>query len=1130
MILTNGAQNQENSARSEPSRPHLLRILKSIERIAAVGTIAVGFLVLIGWQFDIAILKTGSTGATAAMKANTALCFILSGASLWLLQANSPAADKKKPNRRNHLPRTLAAGAVALIGFLTLAQYIFGSNFGIDEFLFGDAYPTAISPHPGRMGANTALCFLLAGISLLLLSGHSNRSHWFGQILGVFVGSIALQALIGYGYGVRLFYQISAYSASMALHTALTLALLSAGLLCAVPDRGLMRAITADLTGGALARRLLPVAVVLPLVLGWAVKQGWRRGFYDPAFAVSLLVVAIAIVFAAVIWQNAVFLNRADLRRHRAEVALRESYERFELAAAAVNCLIYDWDMERDIVERTRGMFEVVGYRPEEAEPTREWWCGRVHPDCLHCATQEDFIQSLGDAERYEHEYRVRHKDGRYLWVEDRGLVVRNAQGRPVRVVGSSTDITARKQAEAALLESEEKFRLLVENLETVFWILNPWEDRLLYVSPAYEPIWGRSCESLYADRSQWIESVHPDDRQRLQAAFFEPVEAGNNYEAEFRIVRPDGTLRWIRDRGFPIKDKEGKIDRVVGIAEDITDRKAAQEALQNALQRLTFHVENSPLAIIEWDAEFRVSSWCREAERIFGWKACEVVGKHFSEWQFVPAEDAAAVAESSSRLVDGSEQRQMSANRNFTKDGRAIHCEWYNSTLLSESGKLISIVSLVLDVSDRVRLEAERDRILKLEQAARAQAEAANQLKDRFLAVLSHELRTPLNPILGWSKLLQTRKFNEAKTTEALAAIERNAKLQVDLIDDLLDISKIMQGKLTVNVGPVNLASTVAGALETVRLAAEAKGIAIETDLASIPGQVLGDATRLQQVIWNLLSNAVKFTPPGGRVEVRLSTADFGWENSGARSDNPVVGGTSTHAKLPCVQIAVSDTGKGIKPDFLPYIFEYFRQADSTTTRNFGGLGLGLAIARQLVELHGGTIEAESPGEGLGSTFTVKLPLAEVPPEIALSPETGSRVLDLTGIEVLVADDEVDSLEFAVFVLEQYGAMVRAARSGVEAMQIAAELKPDVLVSDIGMPRIDGYMLLREIRSWPEVAGGQIPAIALTAYAGEFDRQQTAAAGFQVHLSKPIDPIELVAFVARLANEFKTQHGTGSS
>ncbi|MUL38279.1 hypothetical protein BWI75_18570 [Gloeocapsopsis sp. AAB1 = 1H9] len=366
-------------------------------------------------------------------------------------------------------------------------------------------------------------------------------------------------------------------------------------------------------------------------------------------------------------------------------------------------------------------------------------------------------------------------------------------------------------------------------------------------------------------------------------------------------------------------------------------------------------------------------------------------------------------------------------------------------------------------------------------------QAKEANRIKDEFLAVLSHELRSPLNPILGWAKLLLSKKLDETKTRQALITIERNAKLQSELIEDLLDVSRILQGKLSLNISPVGLASTIGAATETVRLAAEAKSVTVEANLDSEVGQILGDATRLQQVVWNLLSNAVKFTPAGGRVEVRLEQID----------DQ--------------AQITVRDTGKGIAADFLPYVFDYFRQADSTTTRKFGGLGLGLAIVRHLVELHGGTVWAESQGEGLGATFVVRLPLMPIQPTHDSKLDTPSYTLDLTDIQVLVVDDEADSREFIAFVLEQGGAQVRTAASAIEAFSVLTQSNPDVLLSDIGMPDIDGYTLMQQVRSLPAEQGGKIAAIALTAYAGDFDRQQALKAGFQRHIAKPIEPQALI-------------------
>jgi PAS domain S-box-containing protein len=390
------------------------------------------------------------------------------------------------------------------------------------------------------------------------------------------------------------------------------------------------------------------------------------------------------------------------------------------------------------------------------------------------------------------------------------------------------------------------------------------------------------------------------------------------------------------------------------------------------------------------------------------------------------------------------------------------------------------------------------RAQLYAAEQTARDEAETANRIKDEFLAVLSHELRTPLNPILGWAKLLRTRKYDEPTTDRALATIERNAQLQTQLIEDLLDVSRILRGKLNLNISAVDLKMTIAAALETVSLAAEAKSIQIQTIFTDENIQVMGDASRLQQVFWNLVSNAVKFTPPGGRVEVHL--AQMGLD----------------------AQIQVIDTGQGITPEFLPHVFEYFRQADAKTTRVFGGLGLGLAIVHHLVELHGGTVQVQSPGEGQGATFTVKLPLHKKPETLVMSANSLPEQVSipdslLAGVEILLVDDQADVREFFTVALSHYGADVKSVASAREALKVLAQSQPDILLSDIGMPIMDGYMLMRQVRTKPPELGGQIPAIALTAYAGEINHQQAIAAGFQKHISKPVDPVELAQAIASL-------------
>jgi len=409
---------------------------------------------------------------------------------------------------------------------------------------------------------------------------------------------------------------------------------------------------------------------------------------------------------------------------------------------------------------------------------------------------------------------------------------------------------------------------------------------------------------------------------------------------------------------------------------------------------------------------------------------------------------------------------------------------------------------AFILAVAQQCAQAIARAHLYEAERTARNAAESANRIKDEFLAVLSHELRTPLNPILGWAKLMRSRKLDQATSDRALETIERNAKLQTQLIEDLLDVSRILQGKLNLNFSPINLISVIEAAIETVRLSAQAKSIEIQTIIESSLGLVLGDANRLQQVFWNILSNAIKFTPTEGEVKIKL-------EQIGSQ-----------------VQICVTDTGKGIAPQFLPYVFDYFRQADSATTRKFGGLGLGLAIVRHLVELHGGTVQAQSLGEEQGATFTVKLPCLQDESKGIKDAKNNFSVVEdqplpLSGLKIIVVDDDADMREFLPFMLEQYGATVTAVASAIEALTALSQSQPNLIISDIGMPEMDGYMLMRQIRSLQPEQGGTIPAIALTAYAGEIDQQQAIAVGFQQHISKPVDPEELVKAIASLLKSF---------
>ncbi len=456
-----------------------------------------------------------------------------------------------------------------------------------------------------------------------------------------------------------------------------------------------------------------------------------------------------------------------------------------------------------------------------------------------------------------------------------------------------------------------------------------------------------------------------------------------------------------------------------------------------------------------------------------------------------------------------GDTENELFLQRSATSEAQA-----QTTTLVIVLGSLLAalIVALAIftldqDINKRMRVEEQLQTLnSELEQRVSQrtqQLEAASRAKDEFLSILSHELRTPLNAVLGWSRLLRGGQLSEAKTAQAIEIIERNAKSQSQLIDDLLDISRVIQGKLRLNVRPVQPFTLIEAAINTVRPAADARSIRLQAVLDPSAGPISGDSERLQQVVWNLLSNAIKFTPKGGRVQIRLERIN-------------------SH-----IEITVSDTGIGIGPNFLPYVFERFRQSDSTSTRTYGGLGLGLAIVRQLVELHGGTVHAASPGEGQGATFTVILPLMilhkDVMTPVRVHPQVEGEVplnpnSSLDGLQVLVVDDEADACELLTTVLEECGARVIAVASVPEALSVLKQLKPDVLVSDIGMPDEDGYALMRTLRGLAAERGGQIPAMALTAYARSEDRIRALQAGFQMHMPKPLEPAELIAAVANLA------------
>ncbi|MBD1848339.1 PAS domain S-box protein [Cyanobacteria bacterium FACHB-63] len=738
----------------------------------------------------------------------------------------------------------------------------------------------------------------------------------------------------------------------------------------------------------------------------------------------------------------------------------------------------------------------ILGWTPDEM--TSRPWTDFLHPDDVLVSVAERSSVLSGN-ETFAFENRYRHKDGSYHWLLWRAQPYLEAQ----MLYAAAVDITERKQAEVALHQSEEHYRTLFESIDEGFCTIEvlfdadskPFDHRVLQANPALERQTG-----IANPEGKRASELVPGLEQYWNDLYSQVIHTGKSVRTE---VRADALDRWFDVLVSRVSD--AAMRQVAVVFTDISDRKRTEAVLQESEELKRRILESSKDCI----------------------KVLTLEGKllylNTGGFHLLEIDDPTSVL--NAQWLDfwqGEEYQSAEAALAAAKSGNVGQFQGYASTVKGNlkwwdvivtpirdaSGRVAQLLSISRDITKQKQAESEREQLLKREQAAREDAERANRIKDEFLAVLSHELRSPLNPILGWTRLLRNGNLDSARQMDALATIERNAKLQSQLIEDLLDISRIMQGKLTLTPTPTSLAFVISAAVETVRLAAEAKQIAISLDLDPQIAPIFGDAGRLQQVVWNLLTNAVKFTPTGGQVTVQLSQRD---------SEGSLIGNQ-------LAQIRVVDTGKGINAQFLPYVFEYFRQEDGSTTRNFGGLGLGLAIVRQIVELHGGTVKAESRGEHQGATFIVQLPVMQQATPIRselTSVQPDSETL-LDNVHILLVDDDTDTREFEAFLLEQHGAKVTAVASGLEALQALEQLMPDVIVSDIGMADMDGYRLMRQIRSRPPTGGGTVPAIALTAYAAEIDQQKALQAGFQKHLTKPLEPEQFVSAIVTLLNNEK--------
>jgi len=675
---------------------------------------------------------------------------------------------------------------------------------------------------------------------------------------------------------------------------------------------------------------------------------------------------------------------------------------------------------------------------------------------------------------------------------------------KPSAILLTFEDVVGRQAAEIEAARHRQWLATALSSIGDAV-ITTDYDARVTFMNPTAERLTGwKLGEAQGRPLHEVFHIVNEDTRNLVESPVAKAIRMGNvvGLANHTVLIAKDGTERPIDDSAAPIRDEAGNILGVVMVFHDITDRRTAERVQA----RLAEIVNSSEDAIVAKDLNGTITAWNRGAERLFGYTAEEAIGKSITI--VIPPDRLDEETQVLERIGRGDRIDNFETVRR-RRDGSTVEISLTVSPIRNRHGEVIGASKIARDITDRRRFEAEIEAHLMNEQALRMEAEAANRSKDLFLATLSHELRTPLNAIVGWVNILRADGRNEKDLHEGLEVIDRNAKAQVRLIEDVLDVSRIVSGTLRLNVTRCELAAVIESAVDAVLPAADAKRIRIEIRVDPLASPGTCDQARLQQVVWNLLSNAIKFTPEGGSVTVELAR-----EGSMAR-------------------LSVSDTGQGISPTFLPHVFDRFRQADSTTRRRFGGLGLGLSIVKQLVEMHGGTVRAQSAGEGHGATFIVLLPVAAL--QGAPSDEAGvasnaaylrgddagelnggATSVSLEGLRIVVVDDEPDARRVLSKLLTDAGALVTVAASAKDARQAIEKVRPHLLISDIAMPDEDGYDLIGQVHAAGHTAQ-TLPAIALTAFAHKADARKAQLAGYQVHLSKPVDPRDLLAAAASL-------------
>jgi len=1056
-----------------PHRP-VARTVARLALLIGILVAGVGAGYFAAWLSGTMASLAGAT--TITMKANTSVCLLLAGLALALLAHQEPLPVVLR------LAARFCAAAVLAIGAATLVEHIGRLDIGIDQ-LFATEPPGALGVvGPNRMGPPASFCFTLLGTALLLLTRSRSAARFRAthQSLAVAAAVTALVPIAGYLYGANELYGIARYT-GIAWPTAASLFGLAIGVFFTRPTEGLAALAISEGPGGVLIRRLVPPMVLLPLGLGWLRLAGEQRGWFDAATGTSLAMLFFVVALSAMVSVGGRLVARAESVIRQSEDAARRQLAEIQSIYDSAHVGLCVFDRNLRYLRINERLAAINGMPPADH-------LGK---------TLENVLPSLAPLARDLVERIIRTGEGvtdvefsgttvaepevQRTWTEQ-WLPLKDPSGQVVAINVVVEETTERKRAEEVLRRSEERFRALVRASSQVLYSMSPdWSEMLTLQGGDFLAMTGRP------NRNWLQEYIHPDDQQRVLETVDRAVRTGSVVDLEHRVLLLDGTVGWSSSRAVPVHNAAGEIVEWFGAASDITARKRAEEAVRQSQSRLTAALEIAELGIWEYDVAAARTSHDDRCREVFGLSGGPVSNDamfdlvHPQDRPRVEQEVAAAldprgngVYDTEYRIVrsDGTE-RWVAVRGHASRPGG------------DATGIPRRFVGTLMDITNRKGAEE------ALREANRQLAEA-DRRKDEFIAILSHELRNPLAPIRYALPLLEREALGDA-AARAVSVINRQVHHLVRLVDDILDVSRLTRGKIELRRERVTLESILGAATEAASPAIVAGRHTLTAALPDEPIWVDGDSGRITQALTNLLNNSAKYTPAGGQIALEAT-----------REDGQAV-------------IRVRDNGIGIDPQALPTLFEMFRQINRGD-RPQGGLGIGLAFARRLVEMHGGSIEAHSAGAGRGSEFVVRLPvIAEAHASDLQATASATRVAS-GRLKVLVVDDNADFVQMLATSLESVGHNVRKALDGRSAIAVAVSYRPDVVLLDLGMPVMGGLEVARELRRRPETA--DVRLVALTGWGQAQDRRRTEEAGFQHHLTKPTDPQELQALLEHFAGE----------